>query len=83
MNGSSDEDAILLFNHIKETYAQKIDELTELKRVVFSTDQIDQQQRSKLRITIESLLIDLNEEIFSISEELAKSFTFERQKNLY
>ena len=31
---------------------------------------------------MESLLIDLNEEIFSISEELAKSYTFERSKNL-
>ena len=31
--------------------------------------------KSRLRITIESLLIDLNEEIFAISEEIAKSFT--------
>lgn len=36
---------------------------------------MDQHQRSKLRISIESLLIDLNEEIFSISEELTKSIT--------
>lgn len=36
---------------------------------------MDQAQRSKLRISIESLLIDLNEEIFSISEELTKSIT--------
>jgi hypothetical protein len=36
--------------------------------------------KTKLRITIESLLIDLNEEIYEISEELAKSFTPERQE---
>ena len=35
---------------------------------------LDHQARSKLRILIESLLIDLNEEIFGISEELARSF---------
>lgn len=38
--------------------------------------------KSKLRITIESLLIDLNEEIFAISDELAKSYSFERNENL-
>ena len=60
----------------------KIEDLTELKKEIFKTDKIDAQLKSKLRIIIESLLIDLNEEIFSISEELAKSYTFERQKNL-
>lgn len=35
---------------------------------------LDHHQRSKLRILIESLLIDLNEEIFALSEELAVSF---------
>lgn len=35
---------------------------------------LDHQSRSKLRILIESLLIDVNEEIFALSEELAKSF---------
>ena len=35
-----------------------------------------------MRITIESILIDLNEEIFNISEELAKSYTFEKSKNI-
>jgi hypothetical protein len=37
-------------------------------------DGLDHQQRSRLRITIESLLIDLNEEVFALSEELARSF---------
>ena len=35
---------------------------------------LDHQSRSKLRILIEILLIDLNEEIFALSEELARSF---------
>ena len=30
--------------------------------------------KSRLRITIESLLIDLNEEIFALSESVAKSY---------
>ena len=36
--------------------------------------QVEVGAKSRLRITIESLLIDLNEEIFSLSEELANSF---------
>ena len=75
-------EAISIFRHIKELYAKKIDELNELKRQVFLIQAsdgagqyiLDHQQRSKLRIAIESLLIDLNEEIFGLSEELAKSF---------
>ena len=35
---------------------------------------LDHHSRSKLRIQIESLLIDLNEEVFALSEELAKSY---------
>ena len=38
--------------------------------------------KSRLRITIESLLIDLNEEIFALSEELAKSFTTDKSAHL-
>ena len=38
--------------------------------------------KSRLRITIESLLIDLNEEIFALSEELAKSFTADASRTL-
>ena len=75
-----DKEAVNLFNRIKSAYAQKIEELNELKRQVFlmNTDQqgylLDHHARSKLRILIESLLIDLNEEIFALSEELARSF---------
>ena len=38
------------------------------------SEQVETTAKSRLRITIESLLIDLNEEIFAISEELAKSY---------
>jgi hypothetical protein len=62
--------------------------LNELKRQVFLIGHhtngggvtqgegylLDHQQRSRLRILIESMLIDVNEEIFALSEELAKSF---------
>lgn len=34
-NNDQDRDAVNLFNRIKETYGQKIEELNELKRQVF------------------------------------------------
>lgn len=81
---TDDQEAVSLFNRIKDTYAHKIDELNELKRQVFIMNHqqnqeagsyvLDHHARSKLRILIESLLIDLNEEIFALSEELARSF---------
>ena len=72
-----DREATSLFNAIKDTYAKKIDELNDLKRQVFllgKDEALDHHSRSKLRIQIESLLIDLNEEVFALSEELAKSY---------
>jgi len=42
---------------------------------------IDQSSRSKIRIHIESLLIDINEEVFAISEELGKIFQFDKSNN--
>lgn len=82
---NDDSEAIQIFNSIKETYSKKIEELNELKRQVFLIGHhasgqngegylLDHQQRSRLRILIESMLIDVNEEIFALSEELAKSF---------
>lgn len=53
--------------------------LNGLKREVTRSDKVDQGGKSRLRIQIESLLIDLNEEIFAISEELANAFTSSRQ----
>jgi hypothetical protein len=48
--------------------------LTALKREATKSEVLDQGQKSALRIQIESLLIDLNEEIFAISEEIANVF---------
>ena len=67
--------AIQLFNDVKEAFNKQVRSLNELKRDVTRTDLLDQGQKSKLRISIESLLIDLNEEIFAISEEMATAFS--------
>ena len=56
--------------------------MTLLKKNVIKSEQIETTAKSRLRITIESLLIDLNEEIFAISEELAKCYTSEMAKVL-
>ena len=49
---------------------------------MIKSEQVETSAKSRLRITIESLLIDLNEEIFSLSEELAKSYTCEQARVL-
>jgi hypothetical protein len=74
------DDAMLVFSNIKVELACQINSLTSLKKAVTSADSVEPAIRTKLRINIESLLIDLNEEIYEISEELAKSFTPERQE---
>jgi len=71
----SDVSAIQLFNDVKEAFAKQVKSLNELKREVTKTDSIDQGYKSKLRISIESLLIDLNEEIFAISEDMSSAFS--------
>ena len=72
---SSSEDALSMFNSIKKDLTDQINSLTTLKKNVIKSEQVETSAKSRLRITIESLLIDLNEEIFSLSEELAKSYT--------
>lgn len=58
--------------------------MTEIKQVVTNSENvagvIDQQSRSKLRINIETLLIDINEELFAISEELARIFQLDKSQ---
>ena len=56
--------------------------MTILKKNVIKSEQVETTAKSRLRITIESLLIDLNEEIFALSEELAKSYTADMAKVL-
>ena len=43
---------------------------------------MDDQFKSKLRIQIETYLININEEMFAISDELARAFTSGDQENL-
>ena len=81
-NSSTTEDALQVFNSIKADLSAQITELTKLKKEVIKSDQVEVSAKSRLRITIESLLIDLNEEIFALSEELAKSFTADRSRQL-
>lgn len=38
---TADDEALFLFNDIKDTYGMKIDDLTELKKEIFKTDTID------------------------------------------
>ena len=48
--------------------------MARLKKNVIRSEQVDSVAKSRLRITIESLLIDLNEEVFALSEAVAKSY---------
>lgn len=68
------DDALTMFSVIKADLAEQISNLTKLKKNVIKSVQVETSAKSRLRITIESLLIDLNEEIFALSEELAKSY---------
>lgn len=52
--------------------------MNALKREVTRSEMLDQGGKSRLRIQIESLLIDLNEEIFAISEDLSSAFVDSR-----
>ena len=61
-------------NKFKEIYTEKQKLLKNLKSKVTNGQGMDQMLRSKFRIQIEGLLIDINEEIFAISEEISKVF---------
>lgn len=74
------EDAMSVFSSIKVELTCQINMLTALKKMVTNSEMADASVKSKLRITIESLLIDLNEEMYELSEELASSYTPERQE---
>ena len=74
-NNSTQDDALAVFNSVKAELSDKINQLNNFKRDVIRSEQVEISAKSRLRITIESLLIDLNEEIFALSEQLAKAFT--------
>ena len=73
-------------NEIKQIYKTKQRHLQDLKQKVTNAENvdgvIDQSVRSKARIQLESLLIDMNEEVFAISEEMSRLFSLENQSNL-
>ena len=62
------------YTDLKNIYKENQLKLQNLKIEITNSQSIDQGERSKLRIQIETLLIDINEELFSISEEQAKMF---------
>ena len=62
------------YTDLKNIYKENQLKLQNLKIEITNSQTIDQGGRSKLRIQIETLLIDINEELFSISEEQAKMF---------
>ena len=78
---STAEDALVVFSQIKAELATQIDSLTRLKKNVIRSEQVDSGGKSRLRITIESLLIDLNEEIFALSEQVAKIYSADERKS--
>ena len=69
-----------VFSGVKIELAYQINALTALKRMITTSESVEPSVKSKLRITVESLLIDLNEEMYELSEELSKSFVPERQE---
>ena len=73
ISSSETQEGMDLLNEIKSQYEKQVKSLTNLKKQITKSVRLDQQGKSKLRIQIESLLIDLNEEIFAISEELANA----------
>jgi len=70
---SLDEDmhSVQLLNEVKQDLQACVKQLGEYKFSVTHHSGLDQGEKSKVRIKIESLLIDLNELIFEVSESLA------------
>ena len=59
-------------NAIKEYYNAQTMHLKQIKQWITNDFEVDQQTRSKFRIKMESLLIDINEEIFAVREEISR-----------
>ena len=74
-NNSSMQDAISVFNCVKAELAEQIQALNELKKRLGASDQVDANAKSHLSIAIESMLIELNEEVYALSEELALGYS--------
>lgn len=67
------QEPLSLFAQIKSDLQKQITQLQNLKAQM-ATFTADAKLKSKVRIQIETYLIEINEEIFAISDELAKSF---------
>jgi len=72
-----------IFSTVKIDLACQINTLTGLKRLIHNSETVDTSLKAKLRITLESLLIDLNEEMYELSEELSKSYVPEMKDAYY
>lgn len=75
-------DPLKVLGQIKIELQQQISGLTKLKGDIIKASKLEAPIKSKLRIAIESLLIDINEELYAISEELANTYGSNKQKNL-
>lgn len=63
--------AVHIFQSVKTDFQKQINELTMLKSKLISSSH---ETKAKIRMQIETYLIDLNEEMFALSDELAKAF---------
>lgn len=63
-----------VFSTVKIELARQINTLTGLKKQCQQASVVDKPVKAKVRILLESLLIDLNEEMYELSEELSKSY---------
>ena len=66
---------LLIFQSVKTDYQKQINQLTLLKSRLNSTPLTSHDQvKARLRMQVETFLIDINEEMFALSDELAKAF---------
>ena len=67
--------AVTSLNRIKEELARSVRYLNDLKYELTNDMSVEQGEKSRVRIQIESLLIDLNEQVYTTSEALANAFS--------
>lgn len=67
--------AVAMLNSLKDDLNKQVKYLADIKLRVTNCSTLNQGDKSRLRIQIESLLIDLNEEIFNTTEVLASAFS--------
>lgn len=84
LRGAPKDESLLLIAKVKTELASRISAITKFKSQVLSGSNgaistqslaTDAHQKSKQRVVIENLLIEVNEEIFRISDELSKAYS--------